>query len=102
VSRKLFTTDEINLIRECCDKGMTCKESSELLGRPVESLRSLMPRLGLKFKTATNAGRKAVEVIAQDANAFRLPPAKYASRTAMFFGDPPIGRSALDQKQARQ
>jgi hypothetical protein len=44
----------------------------------------------------------AVEVIAEDANAFRLPPAKYASRTAMFFGDPPIGRSALDQRQAQQ
>jgi hypothetical protein len=102
VNHKRFTTDEINLIRECCIKGMTCKETGELLGRPVESLRSLMPRLGLKFKTASNAGRKAVEVFAEDANAFRLPPAKYASRTAMFFGDPPIGRSALDQRQAQQ
>lgn len=104
MSLRRFSEHEMATVRNCCAKGMTVSETAALLGRNIESVRSLASRLEIKFTVGARSGRPRIAAPSEaganaGANAIRLPPARYASRTSMIFGDPPIGRSALDQKR---
>lgn len=60
--------------------------------------RAVANRLGVKDKVITEITAKYREAIKRD-NGLKPANQRRASLTAMAFGDPPIGRSALDMRQ---
>jgi hypothetical protein len=96
-----WTLDEEALLRRLASEGNTAREAGDAFGRATEGVRSKGERLGLTF--ASGRGRThAVVAPVKEALPTPLPNPRYSSRTAMIFGDPPIGRSALDQKLQQQ
>lgn len=79
--------------------GYTYRMAAEELGRSVGAVQGKAAAMDLSFRHEPRA-RKSQQEIAERLHVPRPPIPQYASLTAMAFGDPPIGRSALDQKRA--
>lgn len=92
---------EIAMLRRLHGDGATVAQAAMELDRGLEATRSKAKTIGLIFANG-RIGRVSVRTVIEKQEYIALPPARYASRTAMMFGDPPLGRSALDQKRAGQ
>ena len=92
-----WTASEEHRLRNLVAEGKTAREAGEALGRHPEVVRRKAMAMGLRL-TLGRAGQreKAPQVEPKATITIEVP--RYSSRTAMMFGDPPIGRSALDQK----
>ncbi|WP_375597590.1 hypothetical protein [Devosia sp. Naph2] len=96
-----WTADEISKLKECCERDLTPKQAAEIVGRPSTACLGKAATLGLSLAKESRIRRTKRDF--EESVRAEIPPApRYASRTAMMFGDPPIGRSALDQKRAGQ
>lgn len=96
-----WTAEEVNKLRDCAARNLTPTQTAEVVGRSAAACLGKAATLELSLAKESRLRRcnREVEETLQAA----IPPApRYASRTAMIFGDPPIGRSALDQKRAGQ
>jgi len=94
-----WTLDEEAMLRRLAAEGKTAREAGEALGRATEGVRAKGERMGLTF--ASGRGRNhPIAAPVKEVDPAPVPNPRYSSRTAMIFGDPPIGRSALDQKRA--
>lgn len=81
-------------------EGATVKAAAAAIGRGVEATRNKGKTIGLTFAKGDKA-RKARPVVERAPDAFIRPPTPvYRDRMAVMFGDPPIGRSALDRRSA--
>lgn len=92
-----WTLAEEDQVRELVAAGTTASEAAKRLKRGMEAVRGKVANMGLKFAPG-HRGRTSEAHAREAADFIRPAPARYASRTAMIFGDPPIGRSALDQR----
>lgn len=94
--RALWSDNEVEKLQQLARQGLNVQEISKALGTktPVQ-VRHKTDRLRIKLAPVKAANRSEAEML-RTAN--RVPPARYASRTAMMLGDPPLGRSALDQR----
>lgn len=95
-----WTMAEEDQVRELVAAGATASEAAKRLKRGMEAVRGKAANMGLKFASGRK-GRPSEADIREKEDFIRPAPARYASRTAMIFGDPPIGRSALDQRGGR-
>ena len=95
-----WTIAEEEAIRRFVARQFTCAQAAAELKRNVESTRSKAEAMGLKFKSG-RIGRVSHAQVTSDPKFVRPEPPRYASRMAMILGDPPIGRSALDQKRGQ-
>jgi len=94
-----WTADEVKILRDFCERNSTARQAAEVLDRPVTAIQGKAAALGLALVKEPHIRRSKRDF--EEAVRAEIPPApRYASRTAMMFGDPPIGRSALDQKRA--
>lgn len=94
----IWSRDEEARLRRMADDGATVAEASRSFGRSDGSIRGKARTLGLVFAMGDKTRKPRVEA-EQSPEGFIRPPAPvYRDRMAVMFGDPPIGRSALDQR----
>jgi hypothetical protein len=96
---KRWSTKLENTLRRYHAEGYSASDAAKAMGRGVEGVRSKARMLGLTFPLA-RAGRVAVAPIEERHNFIAPPVRRYSSFTQFVLGDPPDGRSALDQKRA--
>lgn len=84
---RLWTEDEIATLVRMKSTGADVATIAKHLGRTYQS-------------TANKASSYVSVTVAKEPAPERPPAPRYASRMAIMMGDPPIGRSALDQKRA--
>lgn len=94
-----WTTAEESQMVAFSKGGYTYRMAAEELSRSVGAVQGKAAAMELKFRHEPRA-RKYAKESAESLNVQRPPIPQYASLTAMIFGDPPVGRSALDQKRA--
>jgi hypothetical protein len=95
--RVVWSDGEVETLQQLARQGLNLQEISKALGTktPVQ-VRHKTDRLRIKLTPVKAAVSRSEAEMLRTAN--RVPPARYASRTAMMLGDPPLGRSALDQR----
>lgn len=96
-----WTLEEEAKLRRLVGEGKTAREAGEALRRPTEGVRAKGERMGLTFASGLGRTQPLRSPVKSDEPPPGAPP-RYSSLTALMFGDPPVGRSALDQKRAGQ
>lgn len=92
-----WTAWEEDKVRHLVAVGATARDAGEALGREPETVRRKAIAMGLTFARSTAARQSVVPKVDATPPIPEIP--RYSSRMAMMLGDPPIGRSALDQKR---
>lgn len=112
--QKPWSSGEADRLRRMLAKGHSAGAVARVLGRTRQSVLGYLQRhpelrpTDLANNWSTENGRKRergpdkAPRMSKSAPAPELPPVRYASLTASLFGDPPIGRSALDRKRAQE
>lgn len=98
---KRWTDDEVEIVRQCQEQGMTARQAAErLVGRSVAVIRLKAKEEGFPFPLMTLTSEPPV-MREKERELVRVPDRNYSSFTSRLMGDPAPGRSALDQRGAR-
>lgn len=95
---KRFTEIEIAKMRQCHAEGMTAVEAAKCINRLPNSVLVKGRQLGIVFAKVSRAKPSETVSIVKHIMPKYIRP---ASLTGWLMGDPPIGRSALDQKRGQ-
>lgn len=93
-----WTKAEIEKLKAMCAAGYTYVAAAQELGRTKDSIHGKARNMGLVFAKAAPGVRPGKPSTPAPEPILPAVP-RYRSFTAALFGDPPIGRSALDQKR---
>lgn len=98
-----WTHTEISKLRAMHASGWTKEQIAEALGRPLAGVDTKARSLALYWRKDKSAGWRTSDAeLLEQAKKLIPPSARHASFTAFIMGDPPPGRSALDQKRVEQ
>lgn len=92
--KRIWTEEDSQQLIELAESGKSAIEIGDIMGRKASTIRAHAKNLRLQLERPKRVRSNMGASVAP------LPPAPavHRSRTARLFGDPPIGRSALDQK----
>lgn len=95
-----WTHAEISKLRAMHARGSTKEQIADALGRPLAGVDSKARSLALYWRKDKSAGWRTSDAeLLQQAKRLIPPSTRHGSLTAFIMGDPPPGRSALDQKR---
>lgn len=92
-----WTPEQTETVHRMAQNGATAAEIAAVVGKSREAVRQKADYEGVALRTRP---RREIEAPPPAPKRVVIPTVRYPSRMAMMFGDPPIGRSALDQKRA--
>lgn len=92
-----WAADELERLKELNQMGVYQRDAAEDLGRSVNAIQQQSKRLGLSWKPRPAERRPMASSEAREPAIF-VPTFIHSNLTARLCGDPPPGRSALDQR----